>query len=122
MIAQIPISEPTANTRLVQLTRLTSASLGTSIPAPPATAPRSRGSRSLRSFSAATVPGSSAERCRCTRAARAVSVSRTRAAAAAARSAPAATAIAASTAARSASRRPAGAEADARRKPRTQMP
>ena len=33
MIAQIPISVPTANTRLGQLTRLASASLGTSMPA-----------------------------------------------------------------------------------------
>ena len=38
MIAQIPISEPTANSRLGQLTRLASASLGTSMPAPAATA------------------------------------------------------------------------------------
>ena len=29
MIAQIPISEPTANSRLAQLTRLASASVGT---------------------------------------------------------------------------------------------
>ena len=47
MIAQIPISEPTANSRLAQLTRLASASLGTSIPAPPAKPSRRRGSRSL---------------------------------------------------------------------------
>ena len=122
MIAQMPISEPTANSRLGQLTRLASASLGTSMPAPAATAPRSWGSRSLWCWSAATVTGSSAERCRCTRAARAVSASSTRAAAAAVRSAPARTAIAPSAAARSPSRRPAGAEADARRKSRTQMP
>ena len=47
MIAQIPISEPTANSRLAQLTRLTSASFGMSMPVPLATACRSRGSRSL---------------------------------------------------------------------------
>src|SRR5215471_13099631 len=33
MIAQMPISEPRASTRLVQLTHLTSASWGTSMPA-----------------------------------------------------------------------------------------
>src|SRR6516165_3931541 len=47
MISQIPISEPTANSRLAQLTRLASASSGTSMPAPAATASRSRGSRSF---------------------------------------------------------------------------
>ncbi len=47
MIAQIPTSEPTANSRLAQLTRLASASLGTSIPAPLAMPSRSRGNRPL---------------------------------------------------------------------------
>jgi len=47
MISQIPSSEPTANSRLGQLTRLASASLGTSMPALAAMASRSRGSRSL---------------------------------------------------------------------------
>ena len=121
MIAQIPISEPAAKSKLAQLIRLTSASWGTSMPAPLATASRSRGSRSLWSLSAVTVPGSSAERCRCTKAPRAAPTSRIRAAAAV-RSAPARTAIAASAAARSVSTRLAGAEADARRKFRIQTP
>ena len=81
MISQTPTSEPTANSRLAQLTRLASASFGTSMPVPAATAARSRASRSFWCSSAATVTGSSAERCRCTRAPRAVPASSTRAAA-----------------------------------------
>ena len=46
-MAQTPISVPRPNTRLTQLTRLASASLGTSMPAALATAVRSRGSRPL---------------------------------------------------------------------------
>jgi hypothetical protein len=122
MIAQMPISEPRPNSRLVQLTRLNSASFGTSMPAPLATADRSCGSRPLCCASAALVVGSSAGRCRCTRAPRTVSTSSTRPAAAAVRSTPACTAMAASTLARSASRRLAGATADALRKPLTQTP
>ena len=92
MIAQTPISVPMPNTRLTQLTRFSSASLGTSIPVAPATASRSLGSRSLCPRSASTVTGSSAERCRCTSAPRAASMSRALAAAAAVRSVPARTA------------------------------
>ena len=40
MIAQMPISVPTPNTRLTQLTRFASVSLGTSMPAALATAAR----------------------------------------------------------------------------------
>ena len=122
MISQMPTSEPTANSRLAQLTRLASASFGTSMPVPAATAARSWASRSFWCLSAATVIGSSAERCRCTRAPRAVSASSTRTAAAAVRSAPARTAIAPRRAAMSSSSRSAGAPADARRKSRMQVP
>ena len=47
MIAQIPMSVPMPNTRLTQLIRFGSASLGTSMPAALAAAARSRGSRSF---------------------------------------------------------------------------
>ena len=86
------------------------------MPAASATASRNWGSRSFCPRSAATVTGSSAERCRCTSASRAASVSRARAAAAAVRSAPTRTATAASAAARSASSRASGADEDAQRK------
>jgi hypothetical protein len=115
-IAPAPISVPMRNTRLTQLTRFASASLGTSMPVALATAAPSPGSRLLSCSRASTVTGSSAERCRCTRAPRAVSASSTRPAAAAVRSAPARTAIAVSTAARSPSRRPSGADEAAQRK------
>ena len=115
-MAQTPISEPAPNTRLAQLIRLASASLGTSMPVALATAARSWGSSFLSCCTASTVTGSRPERWRWTRAPRAVSASSTRPAAAAARSVPTRTAIAASTAARSPSRRASGADEDARRK------
>ena len=53
MMAQMPIRVPMPNTRLTQLIRLASASLGTSMPVAPATAVRSSGSRPLCCRSAA---------------------------------------------------------------------
>ena len=59
-MAQTPISVPMPNTRLTQLTRLASASLGTSMPVALATAARSWGSSFLSCCTASTVTGSSA--------------------------------------------------------------
>ncbi len=122
MMSHNPTRLPMTISRLGQLMRLASTSLGTSTPAAFARSSRNPFRKPFCGRVMRSVSGSRVERCKRVRTAWMVSVSSTRHVAATARSVPTTAAAAATAAARSRSVRVAGAEEEARRKSRSSGP